>query len=123
MRCTRFWIGADASRNDSESRMNTHFGQLDFSSARKDVRWLEKITSLFLRDAPEPPKTFSCGPVSIHYRGFEPTKADPSTALPHGSVIFWDGRLDNAADLLSELRVNCSGEISDAEIAAQAFGR
>ncbi len=102
--------------------MNTHFGQLDFNSSLTDGRWFERITSLFLRDALEPPSVFSSGPVSILYRDFAPTKVEPSAALRHGSVIFWDGRLDNSHELLSELGVTGDVEAGDNEIAALAFG-
>ena len=103
--------------------MNTHFGQLDFSTPRADDGWLEKITSLFLRDAPEPPSLFSSGPVSILYRDFAPTRGEPSATLGHAPCVCWDGRLDNGRELLGELGVNGDTEAGDSEIAALAFGR
>lgn len=103
--------------------MNTHFGQLNFNPSREDDRWLERITSLFLRDAPEPPSVFSSGPVSILCRNFAPTKIETPMALAHAPSIFWDGRLDNGRELLDELGVNRDVEADDSEIAALAFGR
>ena len=103
--------------------MNTHFGQLDFGCASKDDNWIARIASLFLKDAPKPPCTFVSGAVSALYREFEPTKVEASSAMPEGSIIFWDGRLDNACELLSELGLNEKANIRDVDVAALGFRR
>jgi asparagine synthase (glutamine-hydrolysing) len=103
--------------------MNTQFGQWTFSPREADRNWLDKIISRFLSDAPHPPSVFSSGTVSVVHCDLKPVRLGGPTEFPHGSVVLWDGRLDNAEDLRRALGGRLDPESSDAQIVAEAFER
>lgn len=103
--------------------MNTQFGQWNFRASHADEEWIEKATSYFLGDGVGPPSVFSSGGFSVVCRGMESTRGHRPGKLPDGSIVFWDGRLDNGPDLRRELGGKLDSESSDAKIATEAFGR
>jgi asparagine synthase (glutamine-hydrolysing) len=103
--------------------MNTQFGQWNFNSSHANREWIEKISSYFLSDGIEPPSVFSSGGFSVVCRAIESTRGYGPGKLPDGSIVFWDGRLDNGPELRRDLGGKLDSESSDAEIATEAFGR
>ena len=103
--------------------MNTQMGKWHFGSGHANHEWIAKITSNFFGDGSEPPSVFSSGSLSLVCRGFGPTQGRESEKLPDGSIVFWDGRLDNGPELLRELGGMPDSESSDGEIATAAFRR
>ena len=63
----------------------------------------------------------------ILYRAFHTTKESCRETQPHisssGSVITWDGRLDNREDLIAQLAARLSNESTDLEIVAEGYDR
>ena len=65
-------------------------------------------------------ESYSTGGIRILYRAFHTTKESRRQKQPHisssGAVITWDGRLDNRADLISELRDSLTVNSTDVAI-------
>jgi asparagine synthase (glutamine-hydrolysing) len=103
--------------------MRTQMGKWNFNSSDSDQEWIERAKSRFLTDGIEWPNVFSSGGLSVVCCGIEPTQGRVSEKLPDGSVVFWDGRLDNGPDLFRELGGMLDSKSSDSEIATAAFDR
>ena len=65
--------------------------------------------------------------IEILYFPFHTTRQSRQETRPlrttSGAVITWDGRLDNRSELLRDLGKVSTDELSDAEIAAECYGR
>jgi len=76
---------------------------------------------------PDGGATYIKDSVGILFRAFHTTKESRSEAQPHvspsGAVLTWDGRLDNRAELIHELRDILTHGSTDVSIAAAAYER
>ena len=74
---------------------------------------------------PDGGSSFSNGNVSIFYRALHTTKESTIETQPHvtpaGVILTWDGRLDNRAELVSQLGDLSTAHSTDVEIVSAAY--
>src|SRR5438034_6295130 len=88
--------------------MSVQFGRWNFEGQPPPPEYIQKVSGTLAPYGPDSNEAYSkCG-VKILYRAFHTTKESRRETQPHtcpsGAVITWDGRLDNRAELISELR-------------------
>jgi len=86
---------------------------------------MEKVSAVLAPYGPDSDESYSKGGVRILYRAFHTTKESHRETQPHispsGAVITWDGRLDNRAELISELHDSLTIASTDVAIVAAAY--
>jgi asparagine synthase (glutamine-hydrolysing) len=107
--------------------MSVQFGRWNLDGKPLDPAYLAKVKTVIAPYGPDGESTYAISNLSILYRSFHTTKESRRETQPHvsksGAVITWDGRLDNRADLLRQLRDHLAITSSDASIAAAAYER
>jgi asparagine synthase (glutamine-hydrolysing) len=105
--------------------MSVQFGRWNFEGQPPAPEYIERVSAALAPYGPDSDESYSNGGMRILYRAFHTTKESHLETQPHispsGAVIIWDGRLDNRADLISELRDSLSNESTDLAIVAVAF--
>ncbi len=106
--------------------MSVQFGRWNFDGRPADREYLAKAERMLAPYGPDGGDTYIEDSVGILFRAFHATRESLSGAQPHitpsGTVLTWDGRLDNREELLAQFR-DCSSGDSDVCIAAAAFER
>src|SRR5579864_953883 len=102
-RCTVCWTGAENLLAKVRLAMSVQFGRLKFDGKPAEQDYLEKIQPLLLPYGPDDQGLYSDGAISMLYCAFQTTKESRREKQPlviaSGSIITWDGRLDNRAEL------------------------
>ncbi len=105
--------------------MSVHFGRWNFDGKPVDRDYLEKVNALTAPYGPDGGRSYSKGNVSILYHAFHTTKESSRETQPHvlasGAVITWDGRLDNRAELIRQLRSVLTISSTDVSIVVAAY--
>ena len=105
--------------------MSVQFGKWNFESQPPAPDYIEKVSSTLAPYGPDSNESYSKGGIRILYRAFHTTKESRREKQPHisssGAVITWDGRLDNRADLISDLRDFLTVNSTDVAIVAAAY--
>ena len=105
--------------------MSMQFGRWNFEGMPADRSYLEKASQLLAPYGPDGGDSYSGPGVDIIYRAFQTTKESRREKQPHaapsGSVITWDGRLDNREELIRQLRGDLAIESTDVAIVAAAY--
>jgi asparagine synthase (glutamine-hydrolysing) len=105
--------------------MSVQFGRWNFEDQPVGRDYIEKVSAALAPYGPDSHESYSKGGVRILYRAFHTTKESRREKQPHisssGAVITWDGRLDNRADLISELSDSLTNGSTDVAIVAMAF--
>ena len=105
--------------------MSVQFGRWNFEGQPPAPDYIEKVSATLAPYGPDSNESYSKGGVNILYRAFHTTKESHREKQPHispsGAVITWDGRLDNRADLISELRDSLTISSTDVAIVAAAY--
>ncbi len=105
--------------------MSVQFGRWNFEGQPPDPDYIEKVSATLASYGPDSNESYAKGGVKILYRAFYTTKESHSEKQPHispsGSVITWDGRLDNRAELISELCESLTIGSTDVVIVAAAY--
>ena len=105
--------------------MSVQFGRWNFEGQPPAPDHIEKVSAALAPYGPDSNESYSKGGVNILYRAFHTTKESHREKQPHisssGAVITWDGRLDNRADLISELRDSLTNSSTDVAIIAAAY--
>src|SRR5580692_7948794 len=105
--------------------MSVQFGRWNFDGKPVDQDYLEKAKASIAPYGPHDAGSYSKNNVSILYHAFHTTKESRRETQPHisasGAVITWDGRLDNRADLISQLRDVVTAASTDVEIVAASY--
>src|SRR5258708_7352076 len=105
--------------------MSVQFGRWNFDGRPVDRDYLEKVKPVIAPYGPDDSGFYSKGNISILYRAFHTTKESRHETQPHtttyGTVIMWDGRLDNRADLIRRLRDVLTIGSTDVEIVAAVY--
>ncbi len=109
--------------------MSAQFGRWNLEGQSPDAKYIDKVNSTLAPYGPDSSEMYAHGGMTILYRAFHTTKESHREAQPYvsssGVVITWDGRLDDRAELISELRgvlkTNSAGEFTDVQIVAAAF--
>jgi asparagine synthase (glutamine-hydrolysing) len=107
--------------------MSVQFGRWNFEGQPLAPDDIEKVSVALAPYGADSNESYSkCG-VRILYRAFHTTKESREETQPHvcqsGAVLTWDGRLDNRAELLVELRRSLAVDSSDVAIVAAAYNK
>src|SRR6266478_1142171 len=90
-----------------EQIMSVQFGRWNFEGQGSTPEYIDKVNAALAPYGPDSDESYSKGGLKILYRAFHTTRESHWEAQPHispsGSVITWDGRLDNRAELIGEL--------------------
>ena len=105
--------------------MSVQFGMWNQAGQPVDERHLEKAKALLAPYGPDTSDSHREANITIHYQAFHTTKESRCEVQPHisssGSVITWDGRLDNRDELISLGDDRLHGGATDIEIVAAAY--
>ena len=105
--------------------MSVQFGRWNFEGQPPAPDYIEKVSATLAPYGPDSNESYSKAGVKILYRAFHTTKESrrekQPCISPSGAVITWDGRLDNRADLISELRDSLTVNSTDMAIVAAAY--
>src|SRR5260370_5816605 len=86
---------------------------------------MEEVSATLAPYGADSNESYSEGGIKILYRAFCTTKESHREAQPRtsasGAVITWDGRLDNRAELISDLRDSLTIASTDVAIVAAAY--
>jgi asparagine synthase (glutamine-hydrolysing) len=105
--------------------MSVQFGKWNFEGQPPDPDYIDKANAFLAPYGPDSNEAYSKGGVQILYRAFHTTKESRREAQPHispsGAVITWDGRLDNRAELISDLWDAATSYSTDVAIVSAAY--
>ena len=105
--------------------MSVQFGRWNFEGQPPAPDYIEKVSAALAPYGPDSNESYSNGGIRILYRAFHTTKESHREKQPHisssGAVITWDGRLDNRAELISELRDSLTVNSTDVAIVSAAY--
>src|SRR6266478_5247765 len=106
--------------------MSVQFGRWNFDGKPVDRGYLEKAKASIAPYGPDDSGSYSKSNIAIVYHAFRTTKESRRETQPHvtasGAILTWDGRLDNRADLILQLRDVVAAASTDVEIVAAAYG-
>jgi asparagine synthase (glutamine-hydrolysing) len=107
--------------------MSVQFGTWNVDGERLDLSYFEKAKSVIAPYDEDGNRSYVGIDVAILYYPFHTTSQSRRETQPHisasGAVYTWDGRLDNGAELLSELGDALPQDASDVEIVAASHAR
>jgi asparagine synthase (glutamine-hydrolysing) len=105
--------------------MSVQFGRWNFDGKPVDRGYLEKAKASIAPYGPDDAGSYLNGNISILYHALHTTKESCRETQPHitasGAILTWDGRLDNRADLIRQLRDVLTISSTDVEIVAAAY--
>jgi asparagine synthase (glutamine-hydrolysing) len=105
--------------------MSVQFGRWNWEGQPPAPDYIEKVSATLAPYGPDSNESYSNGGVKILYRAFHTTKESRHEKQPcissSGAVITWDGRLDNRADLINELRDSLTIMSTDVAIVEAAY--
>jgi len=105
--------------------MSVQFGRWNFEGQPPALDYTEKVSAALAPYGPDSNEYYAKGGIIILYRAFHTTKESRRETQPHispsGTVITWDGRLDNRAELINELGDSLSIDSADVSIVAAAY--
>jgi asparagine synthase (glutamine-hydrolysing) len=105
--------------------MSVQFGRWNFEGQSAAPASMEKVSAVLAPYGPDSNESYSKGGIRILYHSFHTTKESRCEKQPYisqsGTVITWDGRLDNRADLINELRDSLTIEAADVAIVAASY--
>ncbi len=105
--------------------MSVQLGRWNNDGKPVDQDYLEKVKPVIAPYGPDDGGSYTEAGISILYRAFHTTKESRCEVQPHvaesGAVITWDGRLDNRAELIRQLRNVLTISSTDVSIVAAAY--
>ncbi len=105
--------------------MSVQFGRWNFEGQPPTPDYIEKVSATLAPYGPDSNEAYSNDGVKILYRAFHTTKESRRETQPDispsAAVITWDGRLDNRADLITDLHGVRAMSSTDVEIVAAAY--
>ncbi len=105
--------------------MSVQFGRWNFDGRPADREYLAKAEGMLAPYSPDGGAAYIKDSVGILFRAFHTTKESRSEAQPHttpsGTVLTWDGRLDNRPDLIGKLTDVLTAHATDIEIVAAVY--
>jgi asparagine synthase (glutamine-hydrolysing) len=105
--------------------VSVQFGRWNFNGRPADREYLAKAEEILGPYAPDGGGTYIKDSVEILFRALHTTKESRSEGQPHitpsGKVLTWDGRLDNRAELIRQLKGVLTINSTDVSIAAAAY--
>jgi asparagine synthase (glutamine-hydrolysing) len=107
--------------------MSVQFGRWSFDGMPPPPDFFEKVSAVLTPFGPDGRSCYHKDGVSVLYRAFHTTKESRRETQPHisqsGTVITWDGRLDNRAELIPQFDTRLSIDSPDVSIAAAAYDK
>jgi asparagine synthase (glutamine-hydrolysing) len=107
--------------------MSVQFGRWSFDGQPAAPEYLAKVCKILLPYGPDGGYSYSNKGVDLLYHALHTTKESHLEAQPHvlasGSVITWDGRLDNRTELIGLFDGSLSPDSTDVSLAAAAYER
>lgn len=107
--------------------MSAQFGRWTFGEKPPSSGYSEKVGRLLAPYGPDRSSTYSAPDIEILYRAFHTTKESREEEQPYnspsGTVVTWDGRLDNREELIHELGCGSTAQSTDVALAAAAYER
>jgi asparagine synthase (glutamine-hydrolysing) len=107
--------------------MSVQFGRWNLDEKPIESSYLEKVGSALCHYGPDGKGSYNDTNLAILNYAFHTTKESRRERQPHispcGVVITWDGRLDNGAQLIGELRNSLAPGATDLDIVASAYER
>src|ERR1017187_3058849 len=128
-RSTRFSISVDHRVRNIRGResMSVQFGKCNFDGKPVDPECLGDVRRVLAPYGPDGEGHICKDNFAALYRAFHTTKESRREAQPFvslsGSVIVWDGRLDNREELIGKLAGRLSHDSTDLEIVDAALER
>lgn len=105
--------------------MSVQFGRWNTDGKPMDPEYLESVKPLITPYGPDDGGAYTDADIAILYRAFHTTKESRQETQPYvmdsGSILTWDGRLDNRSDLLRQLVRHLTNSSSDVSIVAAAY--
>jgi len=105
--------------------MSVQFGRWNFEGQPPAPDYIEKVSAALAPYGPDSNESYSKSDIRILYCAFHTTKEScrekQPRISPSGAVITWDGRLDNRADLISELRDSLTVNSTDVAIVTATY--
>ena len=105
--------------------MSAQFGWWNFDGEPVDPAWLAKVKPVIAPFGPDDEGAYAISNLNILYRAFHTTKESRCETQPYvghsGIVITLDGRLDNRAELIRQLRNHQTMTSSDVSIVTAAY--
>ena len=105
--------------------MSVQFGRWNTDGKPVDRDYLEKVKAVIAPYGPDDGASYTTAAISILYCAFHTTKESRCEVQPHvmesGVVVTWDGRLDNRAELICQLRNVLTMSSTDVSIVAAAY--
>src|ERR1700694_1769019 len=105
--------------------MSIQFGTWNFEDKPPAPEYIEKVGAALAPYGPDSNESYSKGGLRILYRAFHTTQESRREKQPHisssGAVITWDGRLDNRAELINELRNSLTVNSTDVAIIGASY--
>jgi asparagine synthase (glutamine-hydrolysing) len=107
--------------------VSVQFGRWNFDGRPTDTEYLAKAGEMIVPYGPDGGGAYIKDGAGILFRAFHTTKESRTEAQPHithsSVVITWDGRLDNRAEIIRELRDILTTASTDVSIVAAAYER
>lgn len=107
--------------------MSVQFGKVNLDGKPVDPKDLERVRPVLAPYGPDEEGWICKDHYGAIYRSFHTTKDARLESQPHvlpsGTVIMWDGRLDNREELIDRLGPGFSGESTDLSIVVSTFER
>jgi len=105
--------------------VSVQFGRWNFDGRPADREYLTKAGGMLTPYGPDGGQTYIKDSVGILFRAFHTTTESRSEAQPYvthsSTVITWDGRLDNRAELIRVLRDTLNTASTDVSIVTAAY--
>lgn len=105
--------------------MSVQFGKWHIDGRPVSVEDLEKVKPMIAPYGPDHCGTYRTHGIGVLYGAFHTTKESRSAQQPHvmdsGSVLVWDGRLDNRDELIRQLGDHVTLDSADVSIVAAAY--
>jgi asparagine synthase (glutamine-hydrolysing) len=107
--------------------MSVMFGHWKREGKPVDEDRLREIEALLAPYAPDSCSRYCDGEMQLVYRGFHATRESQNEKQPvlalDGSVIVWDGRLDNRRELAQEIGAGLPSDCADVDLISAAYQR
>jgi asparagine synthase (glutamine-hydrolysing) len=105
--------------------VSVQFGRCNFDGRPADREYFARAEGMLAPYGPDARGTYIKESVGILFRAFHTTKESRSEGQPHithsGTALTWDGRLDNRAELIRQLRNVPTIGSNDVAIVAAAY--
>jgi asparagine synthase (glutamine-hydrolysing) len=105
--------------------MSVQFGRWNIDGTPVERAYLENVKSVIAAYGPDGDGCYTSGGISMLYRALHTTKEARREAQPHttesGTVITWDGRLDNREEIISQFCDSLTSGSTDVSLVAAAY--